>query len=72
MTYSYRTNYSENQSDKNLVKGKTPESQIKDDISLDKKRIIVYTTGDGGSTYVFTLIKVELSLHVYSALYRLN
>lgn len=37
-----------------------------------KKRIIVYTTGDGGSTYVFTLIKVELSLHVYSALYRLN
>lgn len=53
MTYSYRTNYSENQSDKNLVKGETPESQIKDNISLDKKRIIVYTTGDGGSTYVF-------------------
>lgn len=48
MTYSYRTNYSENQSDKNLVKGETPESQIKDNISLDKKRIIVYTTGDGG------------------------
>lgn len=52
MTFTHRTNYSENQSDKNLVKQRIPESHIKDDISLDRKRI-GKTAGYGSCTCIY-------------------
>lgn len=60
MTFSHRTNNSVNQSGKNIVKRRNSDSNIKDYISFDRKRI-GKATGDGCCTSVYTLVKVKLN-----------
>lgn len=52
MTFTHRTNNSNHQTGKNIVERKIPESDIKNDISFERKRI-GKTNGVGDSTYMY-------------------